>query len=364
MLRNTLKLAAWLVLATAWALPPHVASAAVSDGAHIFSADAINQADDIDHQIRRNHGLDFNVETFPAIPAELQNDFQSQGRDQFFKSWASDRARATGTSGVYVSVCMNPSHLQAWVGNETQRKAFNLQDLDGLNKLLIGAFRDKEFDRGLTAAAQFVRERMDANLGGRRAQNIPPTAAPTYTPTYPGNTSVGTGNGIGGISIMPWICLIGGILIVFMVIRALISRPSGGGGYPPPPGYQGGGGYGGGYGPGYSSGGGGFGRGLLGGLLGGVLGVAGYAWLSGRGRGGYGSDAIPGTGAGYDPNSGSALPPVDTSGTSTGGDFGIGDSSSGPDLGGGADFGGGGGGADFGGGGGGDSGGSSSGGDF
>lgn len=356
----------FLLLTAALAFPVRLASAAVSDGAHIFGADAIAQTDSIDRDIRQRHGLDFNLETFNSVPSDRQPDLQSQGREQFFKAWATQRFRDTGTNGVYVLICMDPHYIQPNVGTTTEQRAFTAADRDQLGQILRNAFKNKDYDRGLTEAAQFVRSRMDANLGARAGTSSGSTGVPGYgggAPTYGGgrSTSIGTG---GGIPIFGWFCLIVGVLAIFAIIRGIINRPTmmgGGGGYPPPPGYQGGA-YPGGYSPGYGGGGGGFGRGLLGGILGGALGSAGYDWLSGRDRGGsWGGGQSTPSGGGFDPNAGGQLPNVDTSSDPGGG--GGWDSSSG----GGADLGGGGGdtggGADFGGGGGGDSGGSG-GGDF
>lgn len=354
----------WLLLATTWAIPARTASAAVSDAAHVFGADAIAQADAIDRDIRQRHGLDFNVETFPAIPADAQPNLEAKGKPRFFEEWADQRAIETGTAGVYTLICMKPGHIQTVVGNRTRQKAFTLSDRAQLEPILIDAFKAKEYDRGLTQAAQFVRDRVDANLGARAGTGSAPGGTPTYgggAPTYGGGKSTTFGTG-GGFTIFGWLCLIVGVLAIFAIIRGLINRPKmyGGGGYPPPTGYQGGA-YPGGYSPGYGGGGGGgFGRGLMGGLLGGVLGSAGYDWLSGRDRGAGGGGQSTPPGGGYDPQTGAQLPDADTSFSGGGSDFDNSGSSGGSDFGGGGSDSGGG--ADFGGGGG-DSG-SSGGGDF
>ncbi len=125
------------------------------------------QADSIDRDIRQRHGLDFNVETFAAIPADRQSDFDPQAKNRFFEEWAARRFQETGTNGVYVLICMDPHYVQIQVGNKTQQRAFTVADRDQLGQILRGAFKAKEYDRGLTEAAQFVRSRMDANLGAR-----------------------------------------------------------------------------------------------------------------------------------------------------------------------------------------------------
>jgi len=341
------------------------ASLGINDSAKFFSDEAISQADQIIHQINSAHHKDVRVDTFAEIPSDLRGRYDQLGKERFYDGWAGQLAKQEAVDGVLILITRDPGHLQVWVGNHTQQQLFPLTDVGQLKTLLAGAFKQKEYDEGLLQGVQFIQQQMDANApaagnrGTAPATGFPPTnTLPNYFPSAPHGEFH-----FGGIA-----CLIVGVILFIILIRAVFGRAGGGsygrpGGYYPPQGggYPPAGGYPmGGYPPpggyGYGGSSGGFGRGFLGGLLGGALG--GYAedkWM-GRGQSSGGGFIPPSTGGGGDFGSG-----VDTSGTSSGADFGS-SGSGGADFGssgGGADFGGGGGGgSDFGGGGGGGSSGS------
>lgn len=328
----------------------HAASNGVRDDAHFFSANAIQQANQVIQQIDQRHQKDLLIETVPTITADKKDEYDPQNKNTFFQRWADERAQQQGVNGVYILICKDPSHLQVEPGNKTRMRLFTLADRDQLSHRLLADFRQKQFDQGLMDAVQFVQQRMDTNSASSStgSGSVPRGGMPTY-----GNTNSRQWS-FGGVA-----CLIIGIVLLIVMIRGIFGRSGGGyyggsggyyppqGGAYPPGGYYGGGGYG---------GGGGFGRGFLGGLLGGAVG--GYAaqqWTQHQQGGSY----TPPASGGYDPGTGS-----DTSFSAPpggGGDFG----DAGGGGGGGGNFGGGGGGGDFGGGGGGggDSGGSG-GGDF
>lgn len=344
-MRTLLMSAKWLIGLAALLAPVGAASAAsngVRDSAHFFSPDAIRQAEQTIRQIEQRHQRDVLVETLPAIPDELHDQYAQQGKETFFSNWAKERARTQGVDGIYILIVKDPGHLEIWDGNKTQQRLFNLSAEQHLKNQLLTAFRNKQYDPGLVQATKFIEQQMDENVP---ASGGGATAAQPNTPGFPVQTPVQRpGWGMGSIA-----CVIIGAVLLILLFRGVFGRSgsSYGGGYYPPGGYPQGGAYPpGAYPPGaYGGGGGGMGRGFLGGLLGGALG--GYAadrWLNHGQGGGY---VAPPAGGDF---SGGA----DTGGTTTGGDFGSSDASSGGDFGGG-------GGGDFGGGG--DAGGSS-GGDF
>jgi uncharacterized membrane protein YgcG len=139
------------------------ASNGVRDDAHFFSADAIDQAGKVVAQIKQKHQRDLLVETFASIPTDLQDKFETQGKQKFFEEWSQQRARQQGVQGVYVLICKDPSHLQVAVGNQTAQRLFTTADRDELARTLLQRFRDKKYDQGLLEAAQFVQQRLDAH---------------------------------------------------------------------------------------------------------------------------------------------------------------------------------------------------------
>jgi hypothetical protein len=339
-------LAGFLVLTLA-AAAARAAGAGIVDNAHIFKSDTINSAQQIIQQIKSQQKHDVRVETYSAIPDDLKSQYDPNNRAQLFNSWVERIGKQNSVSGVVILICMNPGHVQVAVGNETRQHAFTVRDRDELAQQLTAAFKEKSYDAGILDAMRTIQSRMAANVGSAGAAVSPNSganpgsgySAPGYsTPSNSGSTTHGFH--FGGL-----LCLgIGALIILMLIVRMFNRNRSSGYGTPPPggypPGYVGGGGYPpSGYGGG---GGGGFGRGLLGGLLGGALGAWGYDRMTHQGQAGGGY--VP------PPTSGGGTNDVDTSYSSSGGDFG----SSPPDSGGGGDFGSsdsGGGGGDFGGGG-------------
>lgn len=291
----------------------------IVDNAHIFSA--VTQAQQVIDQIRIRHSKDLSVETIASVPADQRGALEAQGKDAFFEQWAHERAKAMGTNGVYVLICMEPRHLQVEVGNRTATREFTIADREALRVRLVAQFKAQQYDAGLTDAANLVLERMDANTRQSSGSTNQGTGIGQSAPTYTGGSTGGGGVHFGG-----WICM--GIAVLFLVMIFLRRGSGSGPNYPMNPGGQMGWGGGGG-------GGGGFGRGLLGGLLGGALGSWGYDRFARGGGFGDSSSSGPDTTGGFSGSSG-----TDSSFSGSGGDFSGGDSGGG---GGGGDSGGGGG---------------------
>ena len=60
----------------------------IHDNANIFSKDAVQQADREIKQIKERHRHELLIETYPKIPDDLQNDFKTKSKDQFYDDWA------------------------------------------------------------------------------------------------------------------------------------------------------------------------------------------------------------------------------------------------------------------------------------
>src|SRR5438477_1088840 len=63
----------------------------VRDNANIFSKDAVDKANAAMADMQRKHNKTFVVETFPAIPDELKDQYQQQPKDTFFRDWMASR---------------------------------------------------------------------------------------------------------------------------------------------------------------------------------------------------------------------------------------------------------------------------------
>src|SRR5437016_8860069 len=90
----------------------------VRDDAGFFSPQTVEQANAIIKQIKDDHGKDVMIETFAAIPADLQAQYDPDRKDQFFENWLTSRAKELGVNGVYVLICKDPSRAQLGVGKE------------------------------------------------------------------------------------------------------------------------------------------------------------------------------------------------------------------------------------------------------
>jgi len=335
----------------------------VKDEAKLFSASAVEKANGEIAAINRKYRKDLLIETLESPPASQAEKFAKPGRtrDEFYNAWARERARKAQVNGIYVLITKKPGHVGVEVGNDTQRRAFSLENRNKLREILVDAFNKNEHDKGLLEGVRYVDRTISENEGGaaRPKSELAPVAQRGENHNVPG-----AGGGIG----MGWIIWVVIILIGFFILRGLFRALTGGGARP---------GYGGGYGPGPGGpgpgpgwgGGGGGGGGFLTNMVGGIFGAAAGNWLYDsffRGGSGMGGGVSGGGGSfssGRDASDGG----VDTDYSGTGGDYddssrtdsGGGDSGGG-DFGGG-DFGGDSGGGDFGGG---DFGGDSGGGEF
>ena len=368
------------------------ANQGIFDTAHFFSGPALKQANDEIYQLKQATGYDLLVQTWPAIPANLQDRFSSMSADSFYDQWIIAQAERLNVKGVFILIVKDPAHLQVGVGGQTSRTVFFPSDREQLSQQLVADFKNHNFDGGLTTAVQTVDQtiRSHASAQGASSSNAATPIPAMPTPVAPMGNSGGS---------IPWGFFIIGAVILFAIIGIIKAVLGGARAYGPPPGGYAGGGYPtgggfqqggypqggypqGGYPPGAypQSGGGGFLRNVIGGAVGGALGGLAYDELTGRRRepdqqqqgyapqpnssggdfgnpqqGQGGSDF--GQGASFSGGDFGAPPPDNSGASSSGGDFG----SSAPDPNsGGSDFGSGAnvGGGDFGGGGN-DSGGSS-----
>lgn len=339
------------------------ASAEIRDNGRLFSAEAITKAKATITEIEKRYKRRVVVETFAEIPSDRLAAYDMAGKDKaaqakFFRDWLRDQAKADGATGVFILICKKPGHVEVQSGTETRKKDFTLEDDRELRSHFVDAFREKQFDEGLTSGLDFIENTMKAHQG---IKTQPEVAKPSATPQVKTNQ----GGGGGGMTLMGMVCVIGGIVLAFWVISSLIRALTGmgrgmvGG----QPGYMGG--------PGYVGGGGGFMSTFMSSMFGSMAGNWMYNSFFGGGHSGgwnnpsYGGDGgmIGGGGGAMDDrfDNNSAGGDFNDDAGSSGGFFGGNDDAGG----GGGFFGGGDGGGFFGGDGGGDfGGGGDGGGDF
>jgi len=248
-------------------LTPATVRADVRDHAQIFSQDAVDETNRDMQKMERTHNKQLVVETFAAVRDD-QKDAEKEDPKTFFKNWMASRARELKVNGVYVLICMDPRHLEVGMDHLTATRGdFTQEDRTGLVKQMQGALHDKDYDKALSGALEYVDRAYTENIQAANRRN----AGGGYPAPYgfgPSNVQPNYSNGT-GISVGTLLCFAIGAIIIISLIRSVFRGGSGGfGGY-----YPGNQGYGGNYGGGWGgSGGGGLGRGFLGGLLGGALG--------------------------------------------------------------------------------------------
>ena len=137
----------------------------VKDEGSFFSAEAVKKAIQEIVATDQRYGKDLIVETIKEIPADRKKGYNPAKRQEFFATWARERARAEKVNGVYVLICKDPPHLQVEVGNETKKKAFTIKDRDKMAQMLLRHFREKKFDDGLAEAVKFFETTLESNLG-------------------------------------------------------------------------------------------------------------------------------------------------------------------------------------------------------
>jgi hypothetical protein len=146
-------LVGWLGLAgpAAAVFPPPI-----KDEAKFFSAEAVEKANKKIREIYSTYKKDVVIETYAAIPADLEKKFKDKGKAEFFKEWAQTRAKDLGLNGVYILICKNPQYLYTEMDAGTLKKAFTGKDAEKLRKTILTAFRDKKFDAGLAEGLEVI----------------------------------------------------------------------------------------------------------------------------------------------------------------------------------------------------------------
>ena len=317
-LRRLLGLVAVVFLGSSIA---HAEMGGVQDNAAFFSSTAKNHAALTIGEIERRFKKDLVIETFNEIPTEFSQGVNLQDKtalNRAVEQWATKQARQKRINGIYILLLKQPAHLQVEVGNQTQHKAFTLQDRDNLVRLMLASLRQKQPDEALTSGVNYVLSTISSHVAPH--VYLPDAQATTHT--------------AGQALLLKWVLI---AIVVWIVLRTVRGLAGGGGGYAGTQGPVGG--YGAGPGMPMGGGGGGFFSNMVGGMFGAAAGSWMYDKLSGRDNSSFGSDM------GNRGNDG-GFSGQDTDYSGSGGDFG--DNSGG----GGGDFGGGGGGGgDFGGGG-------------
>jgi len=311
----------------------------IKDDAGFFSQKALDKANAQLADLKKTNNKEVRIETFKTFPsgkADAVKKMDKAERARVFEKWARERATAEHAKGIFILICKDPGHVQVEDDKQTREQGFGSTERDELRDKLLAGFREKDYDKALLDAVDFISRTVKTKLKMHaEAEGVPITgqhhdAGRNHrsfdTPQQPAR----------GMGWLGWVVVAVVVFLGFRLLGALFGGGMGGG-------------YGGGYGP---AGGGG----MLGGLMTGLLGAVAGNWLyhsffdssahaGESGWSGGGNDLSGGSddGAGQDfEGSGGDFDNQDSGGggdfgDSGGGDFGGGDFGGG-DFGGGGDF--------------------------
>ncbi len=165
--RIVLPLAAAFSLASTGPLAAAPLPAAVQDGAGLFSADAIHEADQHIQEISRLYHKNLRVETF-AAPSTLKTWIlklkKPQDRGRFYEDWARELARKAGPDSLVILICREPAPLQVEVaaGRHLKGKAFPVEDRSRVRECLLTGINRGDNDQALLDAIHLVRQTLEA----------------------------------------------------------------------------------------------------------------------------------------------------------------------------------------------------------
>ncbi len=131
----------------------------VSDQAKLFSADAVQNAQQVVAELYKNK-LDLLIETYPSAPEELKQKVataQGEERQKLFREWAEARLAAQKALGVIILVSQDPRYVAVEIDDPVQGK-FPEKYAQRVADALLKGLRDKNPDVGLAEALKLIRD--------------------------------------------------------------------------------------------------------------------------------------------------------------------------------------------------------------
>jgi hypothetical protein len=142
------------------AASPQVEYKKVKDEAGFFQPETLDKVNALVKEIKEKYGKDFYVETFPAPPADRNENpagMTQSARERFFQKWAEERAKIADVDGIYVLVCKEPPHAAVVVSRDLANR-FTEADVAHLKSLLPGRGIMQRNDNKFVEAASYVRQ--------------------------------------------------------------------------------------------------------------------------------------------------------------------------------------------------------------
>jgi uncharacterized membrane protein YgcG len=126
--------------------PPAPVLNAVRDYARFFKGETVQKVGDEIRELARQYHKDVVIETFPRLPVDTD-----------FAKLLSERSAASKGDGVYILISREPSKIQVGASDNLRKTVFPDPEVAKLREVLLTGFREKEYDKGLTDAAQLIR---------------------------------------------------------------------------------------------------------------------------------------------------------------------------------------------------------------
>jgi hypothetical protein len=135
----------------------------VTDGAKLFSADAVAAADKTLAELHAN-GLDLLIETYKSAPDEWREKskkMERPDRQRLFNRWARDRRQAEKADGLAVVICLDPPNVAVHVPNNWDNR-LPAGFAQKLGDELVRLLREKKYDAALEATVRMTKEGLAA----------------------------------------------------------------------------------------------------------------------------------------------------------------------------------------------------------
>lgn len=157
----------------------------VKDSAGLFSPVAVNEANEVIKQIKRDFQKDLIIETYQGLPADRLDQFKKlktqAAKNEFINKWAKEKSDEISFQGVYVLICNEPKRVLVI---SDSAMTFSYLEQRDVSKLLIKTFKEKDFNKGLIEAVIMVRGRLvDAHTAVQKPEPNPQPIAKTPSET-------------------------------------------------------------------------------------------------------------------------------------------------------------------------------------
>lgn len=163
-----------------------ISAGEIRDDGNFFSPEQIQRAATQLSSMEQKYGLGVDIETYKTVPADENDRYVQLGKNEFFHQWMQQRAKAKNTSGVFILISRDPSHLQVGLGHQAIDKGLTIADRDAIRDSLLADFKNKNYDAGLDNALATIEQRF-SDASRTHATSAGPA------PTHRGGDNYGSG---------------------------------------------------------------------------------------------------------------------------------------------------------------------------